>query len=534
MITKQQPQIIEVPIQDTFFNSAFIQDYLESGKISERFHYPLNEKGIQDCINHRKEFSQKKRDVLYESLKLQYSDFKDDELAMQNIEKLKNSNCFTVTTGQQIHVGLGPLYVAYKTLDTINTAIKLKKKYPEYDFVPIFWMATEDHDLEEIKEVKFYSHSFKWETTQHGAVGRMKCDGISNIFEQIKEMNPDAEQLQFIEKCINAYSNSDNLADAFRKIIHSVFPNTGLVVLNPDCCILKKNLIEVAIQDLQGRNNECLISGNKEIEASGYDTQLYTRKINFFFLTENDRERIICENENWVTVSNQNLCEPKDLEKFVTQNISNISPNAALRPLYQEIILPNIAYIGGQAELKYWAQLKETFERNAENICIFIPRSHWTIVDGLPSSPSLKYWFEKDELFLEKIDTDSKEYSKIIEKDILDTQIKLDELKSKVETFLPGFSAESKIVKIKEKLIDFQKTYEKMSVALNKNERNKKLFKLKKKYFNPNNVQERNEHIISLRLSLKTLVSIEIKSLTTNTKLGFYSQPPFSKVFCNK
>lgn len=531
MTAKQEPQIIEVPIQDTFFNSAFIQDYLEGGEISERFHYPLNEKGIQECVHHRTEFSQEKREVLYESLKLQYADFKDDELTLQNIEKLKNSNCFTITTGQQIHVGLGPLYVAYKTLDTITTSIELKKKYPEYDFVPIFWMATEDHDLEEIQELKFYSHSFKWETNQGGAVGRMKCDGIAEIFEKIKEMNPDAEQLQFIEKCIDAYSNSDNLANAFRKVIHSLFPNTGLVVLNPDCCILKKSLIDVAIHDFQGKNKESLNSGNQAIEAFGFDTQLYTRDINFFFLTENDRERIVFNNDKWKTTSNHFLCKEKDLENFVTQNISNISPNAALRPLYQEIVLPNIAYIGGQAELKYWAQLKETFESNGENICIFIPRSHWTIVQGLPSSPSLKYWFEKDELFLDQIDAESKEHSKIIEKDILNIQADLDELKSKVETFLPGFSAESKMLKVKEKLNDFQKIYEQMSVALNKNENNKRIFKLKKRFFNPNNIQERNEHIVSLRMSLQSLILTEIRTEIINTNLELYNQPKFSKVF---
>lgn len=498
-------KVTQVPIEKTFFNSPFLENYLKNHSLSSRFHYTFDEDGIKKAIENRENFSTEIRKDLVESLKLQYASFTKDVLTIENIEKLQSPNCFSVTTGQQIHIGLGPLYVFYKALDTILLAKELNNQYPSRAFVPIFWMATEDHDLEEIKSVNFFSHQFNWETNQSGAVGRMKCDGISDIFEKIKTLNLDFDQKEFVDFCITAYNQSKDLAEAFRKIIHFILPNSGLVVINPDCGILKKYFINAAINDLNVHHIQTLEKGTEAIKKLGFSPQLHNREINLFYLSHKSRERIVLQNGVYQTVSGNTLCSDTQIEEFCREKISNISPNAALRPLYQEIILPNIAYIGGQTELKYWAQLKETFECNSKEICVFIPRSHHIITKKLPSNISKEDWFKSDREFLEIINQDyqhtMKQFQNCLDQVIDDLNI----LEKRSEDLVKGFNASTKVNKIKEKLSEFEQTIIKFSTTQNDyNTEQTKLIKLKKTFFTSEKNQERVDsnlmHVSSIKI----------------------------------
>lgn len=502
-------KVTQVPIEKTFFNSPFLENYSKNQSLSSRFHYTLDEDGIKKAIENRENFSIDIRKDLVESLKLQYARFTEDPLTIENIEKLQSPNCYTVTTGQQIHIGLGPLYVFYKALDTILLAKELNNKYPSRAFVPIFWMATEDHDLEEIKTVNFFSHQFIWETNQAGAVGRMNCDGISDIFQKIKTLNLDFEQKEFIDFCIMAYSQSKDLAEAFRKIIHFMVPNSGIVVINPDCCILKKHFINAAINDLNGHHIKTLEKGTDAINKLGFSAQLNNREISLFYLTHQSRERIILKKGLYQTVSGNTLCSDAQIEEFCREKISDISPNAALRPLYQEIVLPNIAYIGGQAELKYWAQLKETFESNSEEICVFIPRSHHIITKKLPSNISIEDWFKSDREFLEIIDQDYQNAMQQFQNCLDQVKDNLKILEKCSEELVKGFNASTKINKIREKLSEFEQTIIKFSTTQNASitEQNK-LMKLKKTFFTSEKIQERKDSVLMHISSIKILYNI--------------------------
>jgi bacillithiol synthase len=511
-------KVTQVPIENTFFNSPFLENYYKNKSLSSRFHYTLDEVGIEKAIKNRENFSTQIRKDLVESLTLQYASFTEDPLTIENIEKLQLPNCYTVTTGQQIHIGLGPLYVFYKALDTILLAKELNNKYPSKTFVPIFWMATEDHDLEEIKTVNFFSHQFNWETKQAGAVGRMNCDGISDIFQKIKTLNLDFEQKEFIDFCIMAYSQSKDLAEAFRKIIHFMAPNSGLVVINPDCCILKKHFINVAKNDLNGHHIKTLENGTDAIKKLGFSPQLNNREISLFYLSHQSRARIILKNGIYQTASGIVLCKDTQIAEFCQEKISDISPNAALRPLYQEIVLPNIAYIGGQAELKYWAQLKETFEYNKEEICVFIPRSHHIITKKLPPNIFIEDWFKSDREFLEIIDQDYQNTMRQFQNCLDQVKNDLKILEKRSEDFVKGFNASTKINKINEKVSEFEQTIIKFSTTQNaSNTEQNKLMKLKKTFFTSAKIQEREDSVLMHISSITNLYKIKYIKKTAST-----------------
>ena len=302
--------------------------------------------------------------TLQNALREQYNssgiDLEENPLARQ-IESLADENCFTITTGQQIHFGLGPMYVLYKIWNTLALAKELKAHFPKFHFVPIFWMAAEDHDFEEICDLKLFGRSHTWVNEQAGAVGRMNTAGLRQLITDIRsEYRLSTHQLRFLDLAEEAYS-LDNYANASRHLLHSLFGHEGLLILDGDDQGLKESWSETVISELKGDHYKKLKASTEALEAKGFEAQIHIRKINLFYLSENSRERIVLKDGKF-TAGDQLLCEEKDIDSFVRDQAANISPNVALRPLYQECILPNLIYVGGPAEIKYWHQLKGLFD----------------------------------------------------------------------------------------------------------------------------------------------------------------------------
>ena len=267
----------------------------------------LNGDGLKNCysvspdidnvpqlIDGKKDFSKATREVLVNALRKQYSTSDIDlsnSLVGENIESLKDSNTYTITTGQQIHVGLGPLYVLYKILNVIQLSRDASNKYPNFKFVPVFWMATEDHDLEEIQTIHLFGKDFSWKTDQSGAVGRMNTDGISELIEQIEnETRPPLFMKKFLDRCKKAYK-ADNLSIATRNLVHEYFAQLGLVLIDGDDKDLKGLFRSVMIEELQGKNIKSFESGTNGIMDAGFEPQIFIREINLFYLENGLRER---------------------------------------------------------------------------------------------------------------------------------------------------------------------------------------------------------------------------------------------------
>lgn len=341
---------------------------------------------FKEQLKHKK-FSH--RAVLTDALKRQYAGMENPPA----LDQLLLENTFTVTTGHQLNIFTGPLYVIYKIVSTINLASRLKAAFPEYNFVPVYWMATEDHDFAEIASFHLFGQKYTWETQQKGAVGEMNPEGILKIFEELKD-KPEVFR--------KAYSENTTLAGAVRQYMHALFGKHGLVCVDGNDRELKRLFAPVMLDELQHQSVKKELDKNAVIlEKLGYKPQIHPREINLFYKDAGLRERIEFRDGHYHVLDTDLQFSPEEMKTLAEDQPEKISPNVALRPLYQETILPNLAYLGGPSELAYWLQLKGVFEHYDVAFPILLPRNLALVINGGLKKRMDKLGVTAEELYLE-------------------------------------------------------------------------------------------------------------------------------------
>lgn len=365
----------KIPLADTKVFSSFFLDYLQQKETLRPFYnrFPLPENFKDQIAEKSKSYPIGHREVLVATLQKQYQHLKVPEAASSGISALIDPKTFAVTTGHQLNIFTGPLYFIYKIATVINACKKLAERYPEYRFVPIYWMASEDHDYDEIKYFRLYGKKYTWETSQTGAVGRFNTQGFDNLLQEIP-----GDMAIFKE----AYLKNKTLADAVRHYVNALFGSEGLVVLDGDDHDLKQLLRPVMEADILRQTTVKLVhSTNKGLEDLGYKTQVFCREINFFFLEKNIRARIEKRDDRYAVVETSLNFSEGEMRKMIENEPEKFSPNVILRPLYEDMILPNLAYVGGPAEIVYWLQLKGLFDHFSIPLPMLMPRSFGVVVD---------------------------------------------------------------------------------------------------------------------------------------------------------
>jgi bacillithiol synthase len=355
-----------ISFRDTNYFSSLICDYLDEHQELQPFynHFPKLE-NFKSQINEKKgSVRAESRTILNEVLKNQYQNLIASELTLSNIEVLKQENTFTITTGHQLNLFTGPLYFLYKIISTINLAKELKAKYPENNFVPVYWMATEDHDFDEINYFNFKGKKVQWSRTSSGGVGELNTEGLDHVFEIFSSQLGQGENAEFLRSLFkNAYLEHENLADATRFIANALFKDYGLVIIDANEQELKRLFIPYIEKELiEQTSYNTVEKTNQKLQANGYKIQVNPREINLFYLTKGLRERIIEKDGTYFVNDTDTSWTREEILKEVNKMPERFSPNVIMRPLYQEIILPNLCYIGGGGELAYWIELKKYFE----------------------------------------------------------------------------------------------------------------------------------------------------------------------------
>lgn len=328
------------------------------------------------------------RTVLVEVLKNQYQ---KSNIANSNLDLLLEKNTFTVCTGHQLCLFTGPLYFIYKIISTINLAEALKKKYPDFNFLPVYWMASEDHDFEEISSINLFGKKVNWSNpSAKGAVGRLKTDSLNVVIDELKQILGDSENAnELIQLFKDAYLKHANLADATRYLVHQLFGEYGLVIIDPDDARLKSEFSEIMKDDILDNTNYKLADQTiAELVQIGVKPQVNPREINCFYLTDKDRVRI---EKNNFTSESLSLELKKHPERF--------SPNVVLRPLYQQKILPNLAYVGGPGEIAYWLEYKAMFDHHKVTFPVLIPRNFALLNDEKTNQQIQKLGFSITDIF---------------------------------------------------------------------------------------------------------------------------------------
>lgn len=377
--------------------SALVTDYLAQHAALQPFYhrFPALAAFGGQIEEKQSSYSAESRARLVGSLQEQYRGANLPPSVAANLALLAQPTTFTVTTGHQLNLFTGPLYFIYKIITAVKLSRQLKEAYPQHDFVPVYWMATEDHDFAEINHFTLFGKRYEWQAEKVGGpVGRMPLAGLEEqVLSQLSADVPAA----FAE----AYRTAPTLAAATRQLVTALFGDFGLVCLDADAPALKQALVPVIEQEISAQASfKAVQETDEQLTAAGYKPQVYARPLNLFFMTdEGQRERIEPDGDAFVVRNTDRRYTADELLELAHQQPECFSPNVVLRPLYQELLLPNLAYIGGGAEVAYWFQLKQVFAANEVPFPVLLLRNSGLYVSKANAGKLRKLGLSAADLF---------------------------------------------------------------------------------------------------------------------------------------
>ncbi len=384
--------VYKIPLEQTRAFSSLLSDYTsQNDKINSFIPYASSSEGLQKCLADCS-FPMDRRLVLQEVLKEEYKNLQISDPVREHLDSISSPETFFITTGQQIHVLGGPLYVLYKIASTLQLAKVCKRLMPDKHFVPLFWMASEDHDLEEIDHLNIFGKRYQAELNGNGPAGRVSTEGLSAWIESLPDIP---------EVFKKAYSQYGNLSQATHYWLNELFGKHGLVVLDADHAKLKKQFIPILEKELvEGISIDAVNRQTEALEQQGYKSQIFPRDINLFYISSEGRNRINSEKGEYKVLNTDHVFDKESLLKELHAHPESFSPNVVLRPVYQEYILPNIAYIGGPAEVAYWLQLQKVFEVLQVQMPVVLPRNFAMVVSKQQMGKLQKLGLKPESVFL--------------------------------------------------------------------------------------------------------------------------------------
>lgn len=392
-----------ISFESTAAFSRLALDYIAGKAVFNDFTaHSFSESGVKAALLERATFSAESREILVNTLHQQYGSVATAKEIASQIEKLLSPDCFTVVTAHQPNLLSGPAYFIYKIAGAVALSRRLNAAHPDKTFVPIYWMGAEDHDLEELNHFHLFGQKIEWNNGLHGPVGRMPLTTLQPVLDQVYALlgeKPEAVELK--ELISNCFRPDYSWAQATRLFVHALFGQYGLLVLDGDAPLLKKQFSGVMRTELLEKNSEALVlAAGKKLEAAGYAAQIFPRPINLFWLADGVRERIVFENGRFQLTHGEKSWSEAEILKALDENPENFSPNVVLRPLYQEMSLPNVAFIGGGAEVAYWMLLKEVFTLHQVPMPVVMLRSSAMYIDRNSHTKLEKLGLTPSELFL--------------------------------------------------------------------------------------------------------------------------------------
>ena len=357
-------QAVKLPYSQTGFFSSIVADYLSRTEGLQDFygHFP-DKSGLEAAIQQRKNYPTN-RMVLKGALEDQYSGIRCTGQVKANIELIKEENTFTITTAHQPNIFTGPLYFLYKILHAIKLADYCKTVFPQYNFVPVYYMGSEDADLDELGHIFLNQQKLAWNTDQTGAVGRMLVDKellklLARIESEVGVYTYGADICSIMK---SFYIEGVQIQIATLNLVNELFGKYGLLVIVPDNAAMKNVATGLFKDELMNSTSSKMVAATaKQLQDAGYKVQAQGRDINLFYLRGNIRHRIIKEDVIWKVHETAMRFTEAEILNECEQHPDRFSPNVILRGLFQEMLLPNIAFIGGGGELAYWLQLKKLF-----------------------------------------------------------------------------------------------------------------------------------------------------------------------------
>ena len=401
-------KVEKIPYCDTGYFSKIICDYLGQKETIQPYYNRFSElDAFRAQIKEKSEaYPEAYREVLVQSLEQQYNGFTLSKASAKNLKSLASPKTFTVATGHQLSLFTGPLYFLYKIISVINLCEQLKQTYKGFDFVPVYWMASEDHDFDEINHFNLHGKNIAWNTEASGAVGHLATDGLDEVLKTLQlELGQSAAANELVDLFRAAYVEQDSLAGATRQLVNTLFGEYGLLILDGDDPALKKLAASYMLKDIREQVpyqavNETV--GEWERQKLGYKVQVNPRPVNFFYLEPGVRERVEAKAEGFQVLNCDVSFDNGSLETAIKEHPERFSPNVIMRPVYQEVVLPNLCYIGGGGEIAYWLELKRSFEAMGVPFPILLLRNSVLLMSEKQHTKMEKLGLSLEDLFLEK------------------------------------------------------------------------------------------------------------------------------------
>jgi bacillithiol synthase len=342
-------------------------DYLHNRPELSEFHSGLPSLEALIEFASDREPGMESRQRLADTLERQYAGSTLHPEVARNIQALRKTGTFTVTTGHQLCLATGPLFVIYKIMSVIRLAQILQETGALVGVVPVLWLATEDHDFEEVNHLFVGDERIEWSHPSGNAVGRLDNKALDAVLQSIMSIWPESGKREEVESILRDAFTEPVYRDVFRKLIRDLFSEYGLVMIDGDDSELKRSFSSILRKEVAGGVAFDQVSlTNERLRQMGYQPQVNPRDINLFYLADDLRRRITRDGEAGYKVVDSDISFTQDqMNSALNDSPELFSPNVVLRPVYQEFILPNLAYVGGAGELNYWLQLKSLFQNLA-------------------------------------------------------------------------------------------------------------------------------------------------------------------------
>lgn len=391
----------KVSLSNSNWKNNLLEDYLKGADFLKSFyHYEPQFDNLFKAIEDRKKFPVQ-RNLLVDVLLDQNKDFLNANGLAEIIQQLKSENTFTITTGHQLGIAGGPLLFIYKIITTIKLAKQLNEHFANENFVPVFWMASEDHDFAEIASIRVFNNQLTWNNTDAAvACGELATQSLNDLIEELKKINGESSNAIELNKILSdCYQSGLTLAEATRKFVYALLGEYGIVVIDANDARLKKVFAEIMHDELFNHTAHQKVVATSDRIAEKYHPQVFPREINLFYKHDKLRARFEDKGDERFSIANTEMqFTYKEVKEMLNNHPEMFSPNVIMRPLYQEKILPNIAYVGGAGELAYWLQLKSLFEHHQVFYPMLINRNNALIISEKLLTKASSVGINEDEL----------------------------------------------------------------------------------------------------------------------------------------
>lgn len=395
--------------------TALFRDYLSSFSRVMEF-YPADPRRLMeeldpDRVLGGRNFS---RQRVAEILQVQNQKLGCGPQTLAHIQLLKCPDTLVVITGQQVGLFTGPLFAIYKASTVLQLTRQLSQRFP-FQFIPLFWMASDDHDYAEVDHVAILDQTNRLVTLQHPGnhspglpVGPLELGPeIEPLLTKLDQTLPRSEfKAQVMELVKAAYRPTATFAEAFGRAMLSLFAQDGLVLVDPAEPELRRLAEPVFQTELKNapRSTEVVAERGAQLVERGYHAQIRTasQAVNLFLLVDGRRVALIKENQGFRLKKGQQTFSLDELVDLLEKSPERFSPNVVLRPVVQDHLFPVAAYVAGPAEIAYYAQLGEVYKLFGIPRPVIYPRASFTLMEGRVGGLLEKFGLGIEDVFVEE------------------------------------------------------------------------------------------------------------------------------------